>query len=515
MIIKVDLDGDVRRINMALSEDAIAAQKFDEIRAAVAQGFDMEETSLPVLKYRDEEGDMCTLVEASVEDLLELSNSGTIRLFASMPAMPLVKEDVAHKMSDPSSLDVQPDEIESSTRGATNDTNTQDATVAASCQEIATDDKAVSNTSDVHMEADSAPPSAAAVCLSKAASPFLASETQGVAELIAMGFSEEQSVFAMECAQGSVEGAVEHLLHGTQQQHQQGDLGCAAASRVGGLQASGSDSGAHEGLASPEQKACQQQNMKNATKMDCAQVFLAKSISAFRSGLTSTVSPSRACGSESATADSSTSARWTGGAETIESKLRSLPGNVMEQLQKVQGQMHHIVATMKQHKSQGPMDSSKSAEFQNLQETLQAMLARLGEFRELVQAALKNATGDGLRGKEEERLVKVEAEITDAHRFLTETLNTLLNHASEAFKRNDTAAIDGVAVAMETMDVVVTAAMDAAFTAMAAVDEILFVDVESPAAASTAANGGYTQPASATTDDAFLLAPTANGDQEA
>merc|ERR1719162_692468 len=43
----------------------------------------MKEVSLPTLKYKDEDGDLCTLVEASVDDMLELSNSGTLRLFAT------------------------------------------------------------------------------------------------------------------------------------------------------------------------------------------------------------------------------------------------------------------------------------------------------------------------------------------------------------------------------------------------------------------------------------------------
>jgi len=522
MIIKVDLDGDVRRISVALSEDATAIEKFQEIRAAVAQGFDMEETLLPVLKYRDEEGDICTLVEASVEDLLELSNSGTMRLLASTTPVPLPKEDAAHKMSGLPAAEVQSDEMASSTRDATNDT---DATIAGSAQEeAATDDKAVSNTSDGHMEADSAPHSDAAGCPSEGSSPVPSSEAQGVAELTAMGFSEEQAVFAIECAQGSVEGAVEYLVHGTQQQHQQGPPGYPAASSAPSVQANGSDSGAHgvpaetsNGPASFAQEASQQQSVKNATKIDYAQVFLSKSISALRSGLTRTASPSRAFGSECATADTSTSARTTSSAEKIERKMRSLPGNVIEQLQKVRGQMHQIVANVKQHKGQELMHSSQSEQFQNLQATLKAMQASLGEFGELVQfqAGLKTATGAPLEAEEEERLLKVEAEIADAHHFLTETLSTLHTHASEALKNNEAAAKDAAVVAMETMDVVVAAAMDAALAAMATVDDILFVDVQNSNAARTATSDGYTQPATAATEDAFLLAPEVDDDKAA
>merc|ERR1719375_355315 len=83
MIVKADLDGDMRRINITLPEDAPSTEVLKTIRTGVAQAFDMEESLLQVLKYRDEEGDLCSLVAASVEDMLDLNNKGTLRLFAS------------------------------------------------------------------------------------------------------------------------------------------------------------------------------------------------------------------------------------------------------------------------------------------------------------------------------------------------------------------------------------------------------------------------------------------------
>merc|ERR1719460_2453003 len=43
----------------------------------------MDEAVLPSLKYRDDDGDLCTLVAASMNDMLELNNKGVLRLFAS------------------------------------------------------------------------------------------------------------------------------------------------------------------------------------------------------------------------------------------------------------------------------------------------------------------------------------------------------------------------------------------------------------------------------------------------
>merc|ERR1719498_2131902 len=80
---------------MELPEDASSAQTFQAIRAAVAQGFEIGESSLPALKYKDEEGDLCTLVEASVDDMLELSKGGTLRLCMSKAPEKVAQEETA------------------------------------------------------------------------------------------------------------------------------------------------------------------------------------------------------------------------------------------------------------------------------------------------------------------------------------------------------------------------------------------------------------------------------------
>merc|ERR1712196_397222 len=52
---------------------------------AIAQAFAVKEAHLPVLKYEDDEGDLCTLVVSTVDDMLQLTNGKTLRLFVPKP----------------------------------------------------------------------------------------------------------------------------------------------------------------------------------------------------------------------------------------------------------------------------------------------------------------------------------------------------------------------------------------------------------------------------------------------
>lgn len=385
MILKVDFDGDMRRINMTLSEDAPASQKFKDIRLAVAQGFDMEESMLPGLKYKDEEGDVCTLVEASVEDLLELSNSGTIRLLASSMPAAATTEDTEHRGPTPSSdMHTQAD-----ADAATSPLPAAATNIESSAHEAAKGDNAASAVEDAgHEAADTVPTGEeepATACQGNTEPQEEKKDTEAVDALTAMGFSEDQAKHALECAKGSMEAAVDFLVNGLHQQE-------------------------------PAPKR----------------------------------SPR----------------------ERLESKIRSLPNNVIEQLQRVRSQLHQIAAKVKQHKThvQEETHGDEADQFKDFETTLKAMQARLREFRDLVQAALKTPAN----AAEEESFRQVEAQFADAHRFVSETLATLHTEA---------AAAGGVPVAMETMDAVVNAAVDGALVAMATVEEILFGNSD-PAACS-------------------------------
>lgn len=167
--------------------------------------------------------------------------------------------------------------------------------------------------------------------------------------------------------------------------------------------------------------------------------------------------------------------------ERLERKIRSLPNNVMEQLQRVRCQFHQIAAKVKQQRAHKPEETqvSEADQLKDFETTLKAMQARLREFRDLVQDAL-NTTAEKPDAAEEEKLRQVEAQITDALRFVSETVATL--HAQAA-------ATDGVSLAMETMDAVVMAAIEGALVTMAAVEETLFGDSDAETAPSAQADG--------------------------
>lgn len=83
MVVKAEIDGDMRRVSMVLPTDASPAQILQSIRTTVAQGFEMEEAVLPALKYKDDDGDLCALVRGSVDDMLHMFNGHTLRLFGT------------------------------------------------------------------------------------------------------------------------------------------------------------------------------------------------------------------------------------------------------------------------------------------------------------------------------------------------------------------------------------------------------------------------------------------------
>lgn len=82
-ILKVDFDGDTRRVSLTGVDAAPAAEILKRIRDTVANAFEMDEALLPVLKYQDDEGDLCTLVAASVADMLHINHGHAVRLFVA------------------------------------------------------------------------------------------------------------------------------------------------------------------------------------------------------------------------------------------------------------------------------------------------------------------------------------------------------------------------------------------------------------------------------------------------
>jgi hypothetical protein len=83
VVLKVDFDGDTRRVSLLGVAVAPAAEILKRIRDTVANAFEIEEALLPVLKYQDDEGDLCTLVASSVTDMLQLNHGRAVRLFVA------------------------------------------------------------------------------------------------------------------------------------------------------------------------------------------------------------------------------------------------------------------------------------------------------------------------------------------------------------------------------------------------------------------------------------------------
>mmetsp|Transcript_82268 Transcript_82268/g.142952 ORF Transcript_82268/g.142952 Transcript_82268/m.142952 type:complete len:261 (-) Transcript_82268:64-846(-) len=93
-VIKVVQAGDVRRFRVELpspsaKEGGSARDCCAAIQAAVQDGFatpDSAHGCKPlILKYQDDEGDFCTLNEATVHDLFQLCGGSTIKLFIGGP----------------------------------------------------------------------------------------------------------------------------------------------------------------------------------------------------------------------------------------------------------------------------------------------------------------------------------------------------------------------------------------------------------------------------------------------
>jgi len=242
MVIKLDYDGDMRRISMTMSEDSDSAQKLKGIRTAVAQGFGIEESALPALRYKDDEGDLCTLVEASVDDLMQLCKSGTMKLFASKSGSP---QDPATECEGAGqSKEVQAEKEESSSEQEAAEQKAmlikaeEEAKKSTMAQlEVLLKQKEAQAIRRLIQERDEASEESQVATA--------AAQTSPKEELVAMGFSEEQAAAATEMAKGDVHAAVEYLVTG-------------------------------------ELPAQARQPTKDCTRMDHAQVFVAQSISALR-----------------------------------------------------------------------------------------------------------------------------------------------------------------------------------------------------------------------------------------
>mmetsp|Transcript_77103 Transcript_77103/g.216448 ORF Transcript_77103/g.216448 Transcript_77103/m.216448 type:complete len:326 (+) Transcript_77103:83-1060(+) len=81
-VIKASMGSDLRRLAVELPTNTTAAEAMAAVRAVVAHGFQLgrEASSGLSIKYADEEGDLCTLTEHTLEDLVAMAGPKPWRL---------------------------------------------------------------------------------------------------------------------------------------------------------------------------------------------------------------------------------------------------------------------------------------------------------------------------------------------------------------------------------------------------------------------------------------------------
>eukprot|EP00441_Pelagodinium_beii_P016429 CAMPEP_0197662154 /NCGR_PEP_ID=MMETSP1338-20131121/52296_1 /TAXON_ID=43686 ORGANISM="Pelagodinium beii, Strain RCC1491" /NCGR_SAMPLE_ID=MMETSP1338 /ASSEMBLY_ACC=CAM_ASM_000754 /LENGTH=249 /DNA_ID=CAMNT_0043239873 /DNA_START=35 /DNA_END=780 /DNA_ORIENTATION=+ len=85
--LKVTHGEDTRRLQLEIPEGANCQEALEAIRAAVRTCFNLQDRCAKMtLKYTDEEGDSCTLMEGTVEDFALVSSEGLLRLNLELPA---------------------------------------------------------------------------------------------------------------------------------------------------------------------------------------------------------------------------------------------------------------------------------------------------------------------------------------------------------------------------------------------------------------------------------------------
>merc|ERR1719210_190543 len=90
-VVKVRFGDDIRRLMPNFLPSAGPEEILTTIRSAIQSSFGLEETTAAtmVLKYTDDEGDLCTLTERTLEDLASLVPTGTLKLHMCLPSSPV------------------------------------------------------------------------------------------------------------------------------------------------------------------------------------------------------------------------------------------------------------------------------------------------------------------------------------------------------------------------------------------------------------------------------------------
>lgn len=87
--LKVECEGDVRRLKLNFLNEDSPAIKLEAIGQAISSGFSLGEVDpLHLLSYKDDEGNFCSLVKATIEDFFAQPNTKPLRLYMSRKIQP-------------------------------------------------------------------------------------------------------------------------------------------------------------------------------------------------------------------------------------------------------------------------------------------------------------------------------------------------------------------------------------------------------------------------------------------
>jgi hypothetical protein len=153
----------------------------------------------------------------------------------------------------------------------------------------------------------------------------------------------------------------------------------------------------------------------------------------------------------------------------VEIQARLLSCNIKEQFQTMQGQLHKTKDYIEERRCQARewLSGDDAESIEQFKVALELVKARLLQLKELAQAVSKKLQGRDRDAAEEERLLRVEKQISEAEQFVVETLACLHAQGASTFK-----TLKGKYFDKEALSAVATTAVDAADAAIAAVERI-------------------------------------------
>lgn len=137
-VMKVSLEGELVRVNLEVPSTASAREVLSVMHHNVQRAFGLSDDQMTglTLKYADEEGDLCTLTDATLSDLAELMPQGVIRLTAQVLADVRMQE-VSSEEPEPVDMHVDAQEAEQDRASNSDETDAQSEAFSNPMAELA------------------------------------------------------------------------------------------------------------------------------------------------------------------------------------------------------------------------------------------------------------------------------------------------------------------------------------------------------------------------------------------